>query len=75
MICDVCGKDGAFIRQISRSYGKGNSLFIIEGIPLVSCPNCGESYLSAETLQELERIKLHRKAISKQRQVSVAKFA
>jgi YgiT-type zinc finger domain-containing protein len=75
MVCDICGKDGAKIRHLSRSYGKGANLFVIENVPIVSCPNCGESYLTAETLHELERIKLHRKALATERCIAVAAFA
>ncbi len=75
MICDVCGKRGAQVRRISRSYGKGTGLLVIEGVPIVSCPHCGESYLTAETLHEVERIKLHRGALAKDRRIAVATFA
>ena len=74
MICDICGQEGARVRTVSRSYGKGNDLLVIEGVPVVSCPHCGESYLTAETLHEIERIKLHRKNFAKERPVSVAVF-
>lgn len=75
MICDVCGKEGVRIRHITRSYGKGAKLLVIENIPEVACPHCQESYFTAETLHELERIKLHRKSIAQQKNVSVATFA
>jgi YgiT-type zinc finger domain-containing protein len=74
MICDICGKDGAEIRYVTRSYGKGANLLIIEKVPVVTCPHCGESYLTADTLHEIERIKLHRKNIAKLRSVAVAEF-
>ena len=74
-ICDICGKNGAKIRQVTRSYGKGESLLVIENIPIISCPNCGESYLTADTLHEIERIKLHRKNWAKKRSIPVAAFA
>lgn len=74
LICDICGKEGARVRRISRSYGKGENLFVIENVPIVSCPHCGESYLTAETLHELERIKLHRKSYAVERLVAVAEF-
>ncbi|MCG2682803.1 MAG: type II toxin-antitoxin system MqsA family antitoxin [Planctomycetales bacterium] len=74
MKCDICGKSGAQLRRVSRSYGKGADLFVIEGVPAVGCPHCGESYLSAETLHEIERIKLHRRSLAKQRRVAVAAF-
>jgi len=53
---------------------KGANLLIIENVPVVSCPHCGESYLTAETLHELERIKLHRKNLAKPRNVAVAEY-
>lgn len=75
MICDICGKEGARIRRVSRSYGKGEDLLVIENVPVVSCPHCGESYLTAETLHEIERIKLHRQSFAQSRTVSVAEYA
>jgi YgiT-type zinc finger domain-containing protein len=74
MICDICGKHGAEIYYVTRNYGKGANLLIIENVPIVSCPHCGESYLAAETLHELERIKLHRKNLAKPRSVAVAEY-
>ena len=75
MICDFCGEEGARVRRVARSYGKGKNLLVIENVPVIGCPHCGESYLTAETLHELERIKLHRKNLSQERPVSVAVLA
>ena len=75
MICDICGREGAYIRYVTRSYGKGTDLLVIENIPVVTCPHCGESYLTADTLQEIERIKLHRKNFARERNVPVATYA
>ena len=74
MICDICGTEGALVRYVSRSYGKGKNLLVIENVPVVSCPRCGESYLTAETLHEIERIKLHRRSFAQERPVPVAAF-
>lgn len=74
MVCDICGEKKARIRYVSRSFGKGANLFVVENVPIVSCPDCGESYLTAETLHEIERIKLHRKSLAKERTVPVATF-
>lgn len=73
-ICDVCGKDGSRIRRVARTYGKGADRLVIENVPIVSCPHCGESYLTAETLHEIERIKLHRRSFAVERPVGVASF-
>ena len=75
MECRIYGSAGAQIRRVSRSYGKGDNLFVIEDVPIVSCPHCGESYLTAETLHEIELIKMHRRALSQERCIAVAKFA
>ena len=75
MKCDICGKDGARTRRVTRSYGKGESLLVIEDVPVVSCPHCGESYLMAETLHEIERLKLLKRNLSSKRPVSVVEYA
>ena len=74
MICDLCGKTGARQRFISRSYGSGESLLVIEGVPVTSCSHCGESYLTSQTLHEVERIKRQREGIATKRPVAVAAF-
>ena len=72
MIYNICGKEGARGGRVARSYGKGENLLVIENVPVVSYPHCGESYLSAETLHEIERInKLHRHYFAEKRPVEI----
>lgn len=73
-VCDICGTEGARVRRVTRSYGSGEDLLVIENVPVVSCPHCGENYLTAETLHEIERIKLHRQSFAPERPVPVAAF-
>lgn len=73
-LCDVCGKPGTRVIHVTRSYGRGDSLLVIENVPVISCPSCGASYLTSETLHGLERIKSHRRSTSR-RSVPVAKYA
>jgi len=75
MTCDCCGKTGARVRRVARTYGKGKDLVVIENIPVVACSRCGENYLTAETLHEIERLKRHRKDLAEQRSVAVVGFA
>lgn len=75
MQCDICGEKRARIHRVTRSYGRGKNLLVIEAVPVVSCPHCGESYLTAETLHEIERIKKHRRNFASKQEVSVANFA
>ena len=72
--CENCGRAGIQVRFVTRSYGKGTTLLVIEKVPVISCPHCGASYLTAKTLQEIARIKLHRRRMSKRRSVPVAEF-
>lgn len=75
MICEICGKRGARVHKVARTYGKGKDILVIENIPVVTCPHCGESYLDAETLHEIERIKLHKKNFAVKRTIPIADFA
>ena len=72
--CEVCGESGVVLRRLPRSYGRGASLLVIENVPVLVCPSCGESYMTAETMHELERIKLHRRSLASSRKVAVASF-
>ena len=74
MICDMCGKQGARVRRMTKSFGSGRSILLIEDVPVVCCPRCGESYLTARTLVEIDRIRRHRKDVAVERRVRVAKF-
>jgi len=75
LVCDICGEAGARLRRVARSYGNGPSLFVIENVPVISCPHCGESYLTADTLHELDRLKARRRSLASSRPVPVLAFA
>ncbi len=75
MKCDICLKSGAKIRKLTRTYGKGKHLLVIENVPVVSCPNCGESYLTADTLHEIDRLKRHQKTLGVTRSVKSVAYA
>jgi len=72
--CAYCGSPSVQIKHVTRSFGKASALLVIEAIPMWSCPSCGESYFSAQTLHEIERIKTLRKSVAVSRQVPVAAF-
>jgi YgiT-type zinc finger domain-containing protein len=48
MICDICGQEGARVRRVTRGYGKGENLLVMENVPVISYPYCGESYLTGQ---------------------------
>ena len=65
--CVYCASVGVQLKLVSRTFGTGNDLLVIERIPIWSCPSCGESYFTARTMHELERIKALRKSLAKDR--------
>ena len=75
MVCDYCGKKGAVTKHVTRTFGKGSAILVIENVPMISCPHCGQSYFTADTLQELERLKLHKKKVPVRRVAPVIKYA
>jgi YgiT-type zinc finger domain-containing protein len=75
IVPEIFNKAGGEIRRASRSYGKGDNFLVIENVPVVSCPHCGESYLTAAVLHEIERIKSHRRAMAQERPAPVTVFA
>ena len=73
--CDASGKEHAEPRTVTRSFGRGGSLMIIEKIPMISCPHCGQSYFTARTLHEIERLKVLRNSVALKRDVPIAVFS
>ena len=74
MVCDNCGKDAARVHRVTRTVGRGKQAFLIENVPIVTCAHCGEGYLTAETLQEIERIRIHWRELVSPRTIPVARF-
>ena len=72
--CASCGQTGIRLLDVTRSFGYGHQLLVIEGIPIWSCPHCGDSYFTAQTMHEIERIKRLRKSVAVARNVPVAVF-
>lgn len=74
MVCDICGKKGTRLRHVTRACGRGRSTFLIANVPVITCPSCGESYLTAETLQEIERIRMHWRQLAVPKRIPLARF-
>lgn len=73
--CVHCARPGLQTRAVTRSFGKGSDLLVIEGIPAISCPHWGESWFTAQTMHEMERIMRLRKSVAVKRTVPVAMFS
>ena len=73
-VCDVCGKPGARVRHVTETHGKGKDLLVIQDVPMVDCPHCGEAYFTADTLHEVERLKSQRRTLAVARPVEVLSY-
>ena len=73
-MCDNCGAADVTLRLVTRSFGAGSTLLVIENIPMAVCARCGVSYFSARTMHEIERIKRLRASLAEGREVPVATF-
>lgn len=72
--CDACGQGGAKTKHVSRAYGKGEGMVVIDNVPIVVCPSCGANYMTADTMHEVERIKLHKRSMKRQRLAPVVNY-
>lgn len=74
MNCQICGKKTASIKKVTKSFGRSHSLVVIEDIPVLSCRSCHESYITADTAREIDRIRKNRVTVGKAKRVLVASF-
>ena len=74
-LCSRCGKPGAKERLVTRSFGEGDSFFVIENLPVISCRHCGESYMTTETMRKLDQIRMDKARFTTQRSVPIATFS
>ena len=74
MICDSCGNKGAKVKHVSRTYGKGKNMVVIDDVPIVVCPSCGQSYMTADTLHRIARLKLHKNSVKCKRVAPVISY-
>ncbi len=74
MKCELCGAQAALARKTTKSFGRGDSLVVIEDIPMIHCTNCYESYVTADTASEIDRIRKNRSRRGKPKRVLVASF-
>ena len=74
MRCDLCGTATAQLRHVTRSFGRGDRLLVIENIPYVFCARCGERYFTAATMREIERLKQLKADRVRRRSVPIVSF-
>lgn len=61
-------------RRVRDDYWSGDSLVIIENVPVGVCNKCGERYYSAAVLEKMDRIAARRSRIKRSLRVPVTTF-
>ena len=75
MICDYCGKDGAQRRYKTQVCGPKNDKFLVDKVPVVRCPHCHQTYVTAQTAKTLDRLVQQRKELARPQTLDVIEFA
>jgi YgiT-type zinc finger domain-containing protein len=73
-VCSFCGQLAAREALRPQVFGQGDRLLVVENVPTSSCENCGETYFTGATLDELERILGNQTEVAVVRPVPVAQF-
>ena len=73
MNCALCGQEEVVVRRLSRSYGSGSDLLVIENVPVLSCRSCGGSYLELDTAKAIADVR-RRRSSAPERTVPVARL-
>ncbi len=55
MICEFC-EDKTIKKKIKRQHWLNSKLYIIENVEAEVCPDCGEQYFHAKTLDQIDAI-------------------
>ena len=75
VICDICGVQSARVVKRPQVLGRGERMMLVDNVPVISCKNCGESYMTSDTMRKLDEIRVKQKEKSTERKIAVAEFA
>ncbi|CAN5462897.1 hypothetical protein BH20ACI1_BH20ACI1_08780 [soil metagenome] len=74
IVCDICGIKAARTVKRPQVLGRGTQMLLVDNVPVIACRNCGESYLTSETIHRLDGIRSKQKAKPAARKIAVAEF-
>lgn len=73
-ICPNCGVKAARLVKRPQILGRGAKMILVENVPVIACRNCGENYMTSETMHSLDKIRLKKKTEMNERKISAAEF-
>lgn len=71
-ICEICGVKAARIVKRPQVLGRGEKMALVDSVPVIACKNCGESYMTSETMHKLDKLRTNEKEAI--RKIGVAEF-
>ncbi|MBI1763568.1 MAG: type II toxin-antitoxin system MqsA family antitoxin [Acidobacteria bacterium] len=74
-VCSFCGQLAAREVYKPQLFERDQQWLVVEQVPTMVCGNCGETYFTGGTLEELERILDHQAELTTLRPVLVAQFS
>lgn len=74
VVCANCGVKAARVVKRPQILGRGAKMILVENVPVIACRNCGENYMTSETMHRLDKIRMKKKTEMKERKISAAKF-
>ncbi len=73
-VCDICGVEAARTVKRPQVLGRGAKMILVDNVPVIACRNCGESYMTSETMHRLDGIRSKQKAKPTARKIAVTEF-
>ena len=56
MNCIVCKKGSTRLEKVTVSIDKNDTVVVIRDVPAQVCSTCGEEYINATTMKDIERL-------------------
>jgi YgiT-type zinc finger domain-containing protein len=76
ILCDNCGVKAACVIKRPQVLGRrGAKMIVVDNVPVIACKNCGENYMTSETMHKLDDIRIKQKKEKSERKIAVAEFA
>ncbi len=74
IICENCGIRAARVVKRPQILGRGIKMVLVDNVPVINCRNCGESYMTSETVHRLDIMRSEKHLQSAERKVEVSEF-
>lgn len=75
ILCDNCGVKAARVIKRPQVLGRGAKMIVVDNVPVIACKNCGENYMTGETMHKLDDIRIKQKKEKSEPKIAVAEFA